>query len=406
MNAPGLEIPGRSTLEARIRKTLAVHDIAEELQDQGAQYKRFTRMLLQSPYDEASLQVFADWLQSVGDPRGELIMVQSEMAATSKDRWFALEEHERQLLAAHRRQLVPDFAWGRLVWKSGFVQRVEFRDSMGLVLERLQALFSHPSLLLCEELVIALPAYGGVAIVPNLPSPPRTLKRLELNAGPLTPVGEVSRYITLAPALQALDVFVGRVDLRDLKHDSLQSLTLRSTSADQRDHDSPWGALEHPLTHQLPHLCRAKLPALRTLCLHAERGMDAACEALTRSDLLDSVHHLELRGRIYDPGISALTKRIFKPLRSIKIWGAMIGLSGRHALEDRCESLHIELESPSPMSPVAPPARRHKEWRVRHTRRPAWGIGKVIEETEDHLEIEFEHAGKKLIRAPELLEDV
>lgn len=44
-------------------------------------------------------------------------------------------------------------------------------------------------------------------------------------------------------------------------------------------------------------------------------------------------------------------------------------------------------------------------WKVRHVRKPEWGVGVVIEESEDRIEIEFENAGRKIIRALELIED-
>ena len=47
-----------------------------------------------------------------------------------------------------------------------------------------------------------------------------------------------------------------------------------------------------------------------------------------------------------------------------------------------------------------------KEWRVRHTRRPEWGIGTVVEEGAAGLEVEFAKAGRKQVRNVELLEDV
>ena len=46
------------------------------------------------------------------------------------------------------------------------------------------------------------------------------------------------------------------------------------------------------------------------------------------------------------------------------------------------------------------------EWLVRHKRRPEWGIGRVLAESEDGLEVEFEVAGTKQVRNVELLEEL
>jgi uncharacterized protein (TIGR02996 family) len=66
----------------------------------------------------------------------------------------------------------------------------------------------------------------------------------------------------------------------------------------------------------------------------------------------------------------------------------------------------------APAAAVAPPPRTPKsqgpiEWRVRHTRKPEWGIGRVLAEDEaTGLEVEFEHGGKRTVKNVELLEDV
>jgi len=61
------------------------------------------------------------------------------------------------------------------------------------------------------------------------------------------------------------------------------------------------------------------------------------------------------------------------------------------------------VEDPPP--PPAAPAKKI-EWLVRHSRKPEWGIGRVVEETEGGLQVDFEHGGSKLVRNVELLEEV
>ncbi|MFT3693448.1 MAG: DUF3553 domain-containing protein [Kofleriaceae bacterium] len=63
---------------------------------------------------------------------------------------------------------------------------------------------------------------------------------------------------------------------------------------------------------------------------------------------------------------------------------------------------HVPLEKPKADGP-----RLDGEWKVRHTRKPEWGEGRVVGGDEDSgLEVEFEAAGKKLVKNVELLEDV
>src|SRR5262245_55829511 len=57
----------------------------------------------ESPEDDAPRRVYADWLTDHGDPRGEFIAVQCELAGlTDADpRWPELKARERDLLEAH-----------------------------------------------------------------------------------------------------------------------------------------------------------------------------------------------------------------------------------------------------------------------------------------------------------------
>src|SRR5690606_38064295 len=52
----------------------------------------------QTPDDVHGYEVYADWLQSVGDPRGELIAVQAALSKTPDPK---LSARERELLASH-----------------------------------------------------------------------------------------------------------------------------------------------------------------------------------------------------------------------------------------------------------------------------------------------------------------
>jgi uncharacterized protein (TIGR02996 family) len=71
----------------------------------------------------------------------------------------------------------------------------------------------------------------------------------------------------------------------------------------------------------------------------------------------------------------------------------------------------IDDEPPEPaiVRPAAPPPKKKDgpiEWRVRHTRKPDWGIGRVIAEHDAALEVEFEHGGVRHVKNVELLVDV
>jgi Protein of unknown function (DUF3553) len=66
-------------------------------------------------------------------------------------------------------------------------------------------------------------------------------------------------------------------------------------------------------------------------------------------------------------------------------------------------------DEPAPPIELVKPTRAKAggEWRVRHTRKPEWGIGRVISEDETKgLEISFEHGGMRTVKNVELLEDL
>ena len=64
----------------------------------------FVQAILEEPEADALRLIYADWLEERGDPRGELIRVQCELARIGADdpRRAELEFREQQLLWAHR----------------------------------------------------------------------------------------------------------------------------------------------------------------------------------------------------------------------------------------------------------------------------------------------------------------
>src|SRR5439155_5420030 len=64
--------------------------------------RRLVDAIVAAPDDDAPRMVYADWLQQRGDPRGELIQLQCQLAAVPDDeRRRAIRIAENKLLAAH-----------------------------------------------------------------------------------------------------------------------------------------------------------------------------------------------------------------------------------------------------------------------------------------------------------------
>ena len=74
----------------------------------GAYNAALAKVIDGDPNDEGAWSVYADWLQSQGDPRGELAVVQERLRAQPRDK--ALLSAEKKLLKDHAVTLVGDLA--------------------------------------------------------------------------------------------------------------------------------------------------------------------------------------------------------------------------------------------------------------------------------------------------------
>src|SRR4051812_35277558 len=92
----------------------------------------FLQAVLASPDDDILRLIYADWLQEHGNPRGEFIRVQSELARLPEheERRAELAAREQSLLQCHEAEWaapVEPFAhhW---VFRRGFVEAVHLRE--------------------------------------------------------------------------------------------------------------------------------------------------------------------------------------------------------------------------------------------------------------------------------------
>lgn len=125
--------------------------------------------LIDNPADHAAYLVYADWLQSQGDPRGELIKLQHEGKADEAQ--SLLEEHEEAFLGplVNYETSFDGFEEKAFDWSRGFIKKatlsydnstaddVEVDDGVEIALETaLETLLTHPSGALLEELEIPI----------------------------------------------------------------------------------------------------------------------------------------------------------------------------------------------------------------------------------------------------------
>ena len=65
--------------------------------------RTFLDEIIENPNDDDARLIYADWLEEQGDPRGEFIRVQCELAQTDPldDEYFDLKDRSNELLDEH-----------------------------------------------------------------------------------------------------------------------------------------------------------------------------------------------------------------------------------------------------------------------------------------------------------------
>jgi uncharacterized protein (TIGR02996 family) len=278
-----VEIPERAALEQAIERALSVVDVAEEAPETREEYRRFIERLREDG-DDGSLEVFADWLQNHGDPRGELAALQRRRAAATTPELVALE---KKLLAEHRDRFVPDRFEGELSWRSGFVHRLTLTTSTSLDRDTLARAFTHPSFRLLRELAVWI---ERLVIGPNLPALPSTPRALELGRAPAAPseyydtgLGDFVDAVAGAAQLQRL--VLGVACPLALRSDSLTELEVHCTDANQEQALGAYNGARSTLVSRIPQLEAKSLPKVRTLRLRVDAGLDHVLSALMKNGL-------------------------------------------------------------------------------------------------------------------------
>jgi uncharacterized protein (TIGR02996 family) len=405
--ASSRDIPDREALERTIERTLSGSDVAEEAPATRDEYLGFVERLREAPDDDLAL-VFGDWLQDAGDPRGELVAVQHALETADGEDRSRLLDTEKKLLATHRKQLLPDRLEGTLVWRRGFVHRLVLAEK-GLEPTSLARVFAHPSFRILRELAVEVDPWALLVPAANLPRPlPPTLHALELGedkARPPVPgdrpgLGDVAALVAAGLLQLARLKLHGAADLRGLRHASLAALDLGCVDVTW----PPGGRDVRTFLERLADLDPRALPSLRALTLRVDRGLDTVVYKLVESPIFSALDTLVLHGDLSRSGVDCLVQAKREPLQLLDIRGCKLG----DADIDRLRPLTVTLVTAEPAkeSPAPPVASTPTEWLVRHKRRPEWGIGRVLAESDEGLEVEFEAAGKKQIRNVELLEEL
>jgi uncharacterized protein (TIGR02996 family) len=303
------------------------------------------RTILADPDNEEAYQVYADWLQSEGDPRGELAALQVALARGEDAK---LRASEQALIQANRQELLGDLpdvdpdedpAPLKLTWHAGWLRSARLSATDGHVLPDLcRSLLTCESARFLSELVIGL----GVAddennydlatdVVSELGLPPalRVLYYADFSRDESeiswSHLGDVGVWLRGASKLRELTLRGGSMQLGALDLPELRSFSVITggfTAENIRDvTQARWPKLESlslffgddnygasgGLEDVRPILEGRGLPALRALGLCNSEFADELAAVIGKSPVLKQLRVLDLsQGTLSDDGARAL----------------------------------------------------------------------------------------------------
>lgn len=335
--------------------------------------------ILEAPDNVDAYLVHADWLQSQGDPRGELIMLHHAATQAQGARALELKTQAEQLIARHPALLSEELAAamkqeGRaktqelsVQWHLGYLRsarlaRSEWESRFDMA-ATVKALLSHPSARFLRELTLGIPnfesgsSYDGVirAIVEAGGS--RSLRSLFIGdfryPGETeiswTLVGDVEPLYAVLPRLSSLRLRGGEVSLGKIRLPELREFVMETGGL-------PLAAVKSIARAQWPNLERMEvwfgnrnygaeggvsdirpilegkgLPKLRSLGLCNTDFTDRLCRALPDAPVLPQLESLDLSmGTMSDRGaeLLAASAKAFRHLRRLDVSDNLLSPDG------------------------------------------------------------------------------
>ncbi len=310
------------------------------------------------PDDLVAWQVYADYLQGLGDPVGELIVLQ--LAATKEPFSKTKSPAQRAFLKAfakHAPRLlgtlvdhggsVTDPSAAPMIWRNGVLRRVELGATPSPTepiahlprpqARHLHALLPHPAASMLGEVAIRCsdPFDAASALSLLVGFRPR-LSELELFAR--CELGDLSELWDALPNLQRVTIGAHTFELGDLeipRARRVEFLPLTLSPGSMRAiAAAPWPVLErlevrfggadlppHAAMRDLaPLLARSDMPALTTLKLRGSPYAGAILRAIADGPLAGQLELLDLSGGNYNPhdlAYVAERKQRFTKLREL-----------------------------------------------------------------------------------------
>lgn len=339
--------------------------------------------MLQDPDDEEASMVYADWLQTQGDVRGELAVIQQRLQREPGNR--SLKKQEARLLEEHTEHFLGqlkdlDDMLEDVEWQMGFIRKAKLKNTYERynnerpqvpVEEALGWLLDHPSGRFLQDLTMGIVDFEGndYSSVAQLIGQRRlpTLRSLflgdfiyeetELN---WSTIGNAAPLYKGVPNLRSLTLRSGSMHLGTIDLPELREFTTitggmedRATGAICR---ANWPKLEllslqfgrqyegatSDVSKVQPILAAQGLPKLRHLGLTNAEFTDDLCRELPTSRILPQLEELDLKmGTMSDEGVDVLVEHAdrFKHLKLLNVDDNFLS-DGAHArLQQICENV-------------------------------------------------------------------
>jgi len=276
------------------------------------------RAIAEDPDNLDNYAVLADWLQAhePADPRGQLIALMLAFEARPDDR-LRLRREIELLFARHTESLLgaltpfagASFEMPPLVWRAGFIQRIEVR-SLPTLGELVATAFDHPSAAFVSDVVIAGDSRNDItrAIDALTKTTRPALRAVTIEAAHT--LGFLDPLWTTAPRLTSLRVEVNGFDTRGIALPHVEHLAwkvafsptalLAVTTAPMPRVKSlriMFTGVAPRLDDLAPLFTRKDLPELRYLALNNFSGIEPELvRQLVRAPWLPQLVALDLMG--------------------------------------------------------------------------------------------------------------
>ena len=284
----------------------------------------FVTQLRANRRDGGAFLAYADWLQGQRDPRGELIVIQHQLA---KKRDPKLQAAERELLARHAdyfmprslREILENNAGCSVVWRYGFITHVKLarraRDYVDPV-DVLPDLLRHPSAEFLESLALgpvgprAAPDF--IRCLDAITEAKHALLEeliCDQANGPPARTGDIAPLFAALPGLKRLELRAEGVRIAtQAKHEQIRSIAIRAdvklaAAPLLKSKLSRLETLEIDMPDFTPSpaeigalLDGKRMPALRRLVLRGTKKTRAILDAICKAPGLANLRELVLTG--------------------------------------------------------------------------------------------------------------